>query len=112
MIVFKLKVDQFSVIVEIQQDFKAITSDIFDLCQTLAIRLPRQLLFIAVNQHKRRIRDRFIIIMILVGLKDTATKRGPMPKLQRQIEQVALLPKAKQKFVSEMLETVIQQAAH
>ncbi len=50
--------------------------------------------------------------MILVGLKDTATKRGPMPKLQRQIEQVALLPKAKQKFVSEMLETVIQQAAH
>lgn len=35
-----------------------------------------------------------------------------MPKLQSQIEQVALLPKAKQKFVSEMLETVIQQAAH
>jgi transcriptional regulator with XRE-family HTH domain len=36
----------------------------------------------------------------LVGLKDTAAKRGPMPKLQRQIEQVALLPKAKQKFVT------------
>ncbi len=48
----------------------------------------------------------------LVGLKDTAAKRGPMPKLQRQIEQVALLPKAKQKFVSDMLETVIQQTAH
>jgi transcriptional regulator with XRE-family HTH domain len=48
----------------------------------------------------------------LIGLKDTAAKRGPMPKLQRQIEQVALLPKAKQKFVSEMLETVIQQTAH
>ncbi|MED5526986.1 MAG: helix-turn-helix transcriptional regulator [Pseudomonadota bacterium] len=30
----------------------------------------------------------------LVGLKDTATKRGTMPKLQRQIEQVALLPKS------------------
>lgn len=41
----------------------------------------------------------------LVGLKDMATKRGTMPKLQRQI----VLPKAKQKFVSEMLETVIQQ---
>jgi transcriptional regulator with XRE-family HTH domain len=39
-------------------------------------------------------------------------KRGPMPKLQRQIEQVARLPKTKQKFVSEMLETVIQQAVH
>ncbi|MFA0813340.1 helix-turn-helix domain-containing protein [Microbulbifer epialgicus] len=48
----------------------------------------------------------------LVGLKDTAAKRGPVPKLQRQIEQVALLPRAKQKFVSEILETVIQQAAH
>ncbi|WP_199775610.1 hypothetical protein [Microbulbifer pacificus] len=45
-------------------------------------------------------------------MKDTAAKRGPAPKLQRQIEQVALLPKAKQKFVSEMLETVIQQASH
>ena len=45
----------------------------------------------------------------LVGLKNPATKRGPMPKLQRQIEQIALLPKAKQKFVSEMLDTVIQQ---
>lgn len=39
-------------------------------------------------------------------------KRGPVSKLQQQIEQVALLPKTKQKFVSEMLETVIQQAAH
>jgi transcriptional regulator with XRE-family HTH domain len=48
----------------------------------------------------------------LIGLKDTAAKRGPMPKLQRQIEQVALLPKVKQKFVSEMLDTVIQQAAN
>ncbi len=45
----------------------------------------------------------------LVGSKSLAAKRGPMPKLQRQIEQVALLPKAKQKFVSEMLDTVIQQ---
>ncbi|AWF81257.1 hypothetical protein BTJ40_10745 [Microbulbifer sp. A4B17] len=35
-----------------------------------------------------------------------------LPKLLRQVEQVALLPKAKQKFVSEMLETVIQQASH
>lgn len=47
----------------------------------------------------------------LIGLKNPAAKRGPMPKLQRQIEQLALLPKAKQKFVSEMLDTVIQQQA-
>lgn len=48
----------------------------------------------------------------LVGLKSTTAKRGPMPKLQRQIDQVALQPKAEQKFVSEMLDTVIQQGAH
>ena len=35
-------------------------------------------------------------------------KPGPTPKLQRQIEQVAELPRAKQKFVSEMIETVLQ----
>ena len=51
-----------------------------------------------------------ISVDVLMGLEDTAAKRGPMPKLQRQIEQVALLPRAKQKFVSEMLDTVIQQA--
>ncbi|MCU7859739.1 MAG: helix-turn-helix domain-containing protein [Candidatus Thiodiazotropha sp. (ex Lucinoma kastoroae)] len=45
----------------------------------------------------------------LVGLKSPAAKRGPVPKLQRQIELVTRLPKAKQKFVSEMLDTVIQQ---
>jgi len=43
----------------------------------------------------------------LIGIEYKETKRGPMPKLQRQINQVALLPKNKQKFVSEMLDTVI-----
>jgi len=36
-------------------------------------------------------------------------KRGPTSKLQQQIEQVSQLPRAKQKFVMEMLDTVIQQ---
>ena len=39
-------------------------------------------------------------------------KRGPAPKLLKQVEQISQLPKAKQKFVMEMLDTVIQQAAH
>lgn len=34
-------------------------------------------------------------------------KPGPTPKLQRQIEQVSLLPKGKQKFVSDFLETLL-----
>lgn len=36
-------------------------------------------------------------------------KRGPTPKLQRQLEQIKQLPRAKQRFVIEMLETVLQQ---
>lgn len=38
-------------------------------------------------------------------------KRGPAPKLQQQLEQISQLPKAKQRFVMEMLETVIHQAS-
>lgn len=45
----------------------------------------------------------------LLGLQDKPAKRGPTPKLQRQIEQISLLPRNKQKFVMEMLETVIKQ---
>ncbi len=44
--------------------------------------------------------------------KQTATtqsKRGPTPKLQRQIEQVSLPPRTKQKFVVATSDTVINQ---
>lgn len=41
----------------------------------------------------------------------TKGKRGPTSTLQRQIERVGQLPRAKQKFVMEILETVIQQAS-
>jgi len=46
--------------------------------------------------------------------EETATakgKRGPAPRLQQQLQQIAQLPKPKQKFVMEMLDTVIQQAS-
>jgi hypothetical protein len=39
-----------------------------------------------------------------------AGKRGPASKLQQQLDQVSQLPKAQQKFVSQMLDTVLQQA--
>ena len=38
-------------------------------------------------------------------------KRGPTSKLQQQMEQVSHLPRAKQKFVIQMLDAVIQQQA-
>lgn len=46
----------------------------------------------------------------LVGETGPARKRGPTPKLQRQLEQVRQLPRAKQRFVIEMLDTVLQQS--
>ena len=38
------------------------------------------------------------------------SKRGPAPKLQQHIEAISQLPKPKQRFVLEMLETVLAQA--
>jgi transcriptional regulator with XRE-family HTH domain len=40
----------------------------------------------------------------------TPMKRGPAPKLQQQIERIQKLPKSRQRFVMEMLDTVLQQA--
>ena len=37
-------------------------------------------------------------------------KRGPVPKIQQQLETVSSLPKAKQRFVSDMIDSVIAQA--
>jgi transcriptional regulator with XRE-family HTH domain len=38
------------------------------------------------------------------------SKRGPVPKWQQQIEAIAQLPKTQQRFVSQMLDTVLAQA--
>ena len=43
--------------------------------------------------------------------KKPSSKRGPTFKLQQQMERVSLLPRATQKFVMEMIDTVIQQAS-
>ncbi len=45
----------------------------------------------------------------LLGIQDKPSKRGPASKLQRQVEQVALLPKGKQKFITDMLDALIKQ---
>ena len=52
-----------------------------------------------------------ISLEALYGQEETnkSTKRGPTPKLLKQVEQLASLPKSKQKFVMEMLDTVIKQ---
>ncbi|MCP4991429.1 MAG: helix-turn-helix transcriptional regulator [Colwellia sp.] len=41
--------------------------------------------------------------------KKARNKRGPVSTLHRQIEQITLMPRAKQKFIAEMLDALIQQ---
>ncbi len=49
----------------------------------------------------------------LFGTSDRSpSKRGPAPKWQKQIEAISKLPRAKQQFVSQMLDTVLAQAQH
>jgi transcriptional regulator with XRE-family HTH domain len=40
-----------------------------------------------------------------------AGKRGPAPKIQQQLEQIGQLPRAKQRLVSQFIDTVLQQHA-
>ena len=47
----------------------------------------------------------------LLDMPVPSAKRGPAPKLQRQIEQLQQLPRTKQRFVMEMLDTVLRQAS-
>jgi transcriptional regulator with XRE-family HTH domain len=49
--------------------------------------------------------------LIGASAKRGAGKRGPAPKLQQQPERITQLPKAQQRFVIQMLDTVLQQQA-
>jgi transcriptional regulator with XRE-family HTH domain len=48
----------------------------------------------------------------LLGQERPKGKPGPTSRLQQQIERISQLPRTKQHFVMEMLDTVIAQAAH
>jgi transcriptional regulator with XRE-family HTH domain len=51
-----------------------------------------------------------VSVEVLIGQKEAAPgKRGPAPKLQQQMERIQRLPKAKQRFVMEMIDTVLAQ---
>jgi len=45
----------------------------------------------------------------LVGVPAKPGKRGPAPKLQQQLERVSQLPKARQRIVSEVLDSLLAQ---
>ena len=48
----------------------------------------------------------------LVGDTHRPANRGPAPKLLQQIERISQLSRPKQRFVLEMLDTVLAQARH
>ena len=52
-----------------------------------------------------------VSVEAVLGMSSKNSKRGPAPKLQRQVELISQLPKTKQRFVIEMLDTVLQQAS-
>ncbi len=45
----------------------------------------------------------------LLGTTQPAKKRGPAPKLQQQIERIQRLPRAQQRFVMQVIDTVLAQ---
>ena len=51
------------------------------------------------------------IDVLLGGTPKVQSRRGPASQLQRSIERISELPKPKQRFVIEMLETVLAQAS-
>lgn len=48
---------------------------------------------------------------LLGTAKRAAGKRGPKGKIQQQLEQIEALPKAQQRFVMQMIDTVLLQQA-
>ena len=55
-----------------------------------------------------------VSLEVLFGeeVKAIGNKRGPVPHWHEQMEAIAQLPKARQRFVTEMLQTVLAQAGH
>jgi transcriptional regulator with XRE-family HTH domain len=45
----------------------------------------------------------------LIGEQTPPGKRGPVPKLQQQMERIQRLPKSQQRFVMQMIDTVLAQ---
>jgi transcriptional regulator with XRE-family HTH domain len=52
-----------------------------------------------------------ITVEELMGEQVPTAKRGPAPKLQQQIERIQQQPRTQQRFVMQMLDTLLQQAA-
>ncbi|MEP7272381.1 MAG: hypothetical protein ABI882_12835 [Acidobacteriota bacterium] len=54
-----------------------------------------------------------VAVEALIGEETTgaAAKRGPAPKLQQQMDRITRLPKAQQRFVMQVIDSVLAQAS-
>ena len=66
---------------------------------------------IAVSILPRLARLLGVSIEALIGEEERPARRGPTPKLVQHMERISQLPRAKQRFVIEMLDTVLAQAS-
>lgn len=65
----------------------------------------------AVSMLPRLARILGVSTEALIGQEEKPAKRGPTPKLQQQMERISQLPRTKQRFVMDMLDTVLAQAS-
>jgi transcriptional regulator with XRE-family HTH domain len=66
---------------------------------------------IAVSMLPRLARVLGVSVEALIGETVKPAGRGPTPKLQQQMERISQLPKTKQRFVMEVLESVLAQTS-
>ena len=66
----------------------------------------------AVAQHLEVSLDVLFDAPRKAAAKNAPAKRGPTPKWQQQIEQIATLPRAKQQVVMQMLDGLLAGGAH
>ena len=66
---------------------------------------------IAVSMLPRLAKVLGVSVETLIGEENAPAKRGPAPKLQQQIERISRLPRTQQRFVIQMLDTVLAQAS-
>ncbi|MET1257330.1 helix-turn-helix domain-containing protein [Aliikangiella maris] len=85
-------------------------ADILGISQQTMAHYEGGRLRIAVSTLLPLAKELEVSIEELVGEVTTAKKkRGPTSKLEQQVAQIQQLPRAKQRFVMEMLDAVIQQ---
>ena len=79
--------------------------------QTLAhYEVGRLRIAVSTLQEAAKILDVSLDELVTAASKKAAKgKRGPTPKLQQQLEDITMMPRTKQKFITEMLDALIKQ---